>query len=78
MRVVGSAACGWMSSAAARMMGHHIGVWNVAYDKFKQHRGSAHVEQVMPVWRGKLLQQQGGADLLQQGKQALLAKGFKG
>ena len=77
MRAVGSAACGLDESAAARMMGHHIGVWNVAYDKFKQHRSSAHVEQVMPVWRGKLLQQQGGSDLLEQGKQALLANGFK-
>ena len=75
LRVAGSAASGLDEHAAAAMMGHCIGVWDVAYDKEKKKRASALVEQVMPVWRSQLLQEQGGTDLLEQGKQALLDKG---
>lgn len=73
----GSAACGLDEAAAARMMGHCLSVWDAAYDKSQQQRASAHVQQVMPTWRSQLLlQQQGGSDLLKEGKQALLDKGF--
>jgi len=77
MRAAGSAACGLDEAAAARMMGHCLSVWDAAYDKSQQQRASAHVQQVMPTWRSQLLlQQQGGSDLLKEGKQALLDKGF--
>lgn len=78
MRSAGSAASGLDEGAAARVMGHCLGVWDAAYDKLQHQRASTHVEQVMPKWRSQLLMQhKGGADLLKAGKQAMLDKGFK-
>ena len=77
MRNADSAASGLDQEAAARMMGHCLKVWDAAYDKLQHERASAHVEQVMPKWRSQLLLQHGGADLLKEGKQALLDKGFE-
>jgi hypothetical protein len=77
MRTAESAASGLDQEAAARMMGHCLKVWDAAYDKLQHQRASDHVEQAMPKWRSQLLLQHGGADLLEEGKQALQDKGFK-
>jgi hypothetical protein len=60
--------------AAAKAMGHCLGVWSAAYDKLRHHRGARNVHQYMPEWRRQLLEHFGASNLLKQGHQLLADK----